>query len=113
MNVLLAEAGVPYDIIYDMEDINEEFATADVAVVVGANDTVNPAARSNKSSPIYGMPILNVDKARQAYVIKRGQGKGYSGVENELFYADNCNMVYGDAQKVMVQMIQAVKELGE
>jgi H+-translocating NAD(P) transhydrogenase subunit beta len=113
MNVLLAEAGVPYDIIYDMEDINEEFATADVAIVVGANDTVNPAARTNKSSPIYGMPILNVDKARQAYVIKRGQGKGYSGVENELFYADNCNLVYGDAQKVMVQMIQAVKELGE
>jgi H+-translocating NAD(P) transhydrogenase subunit beta len=113
MNVLLAEAGVPYDIIYDMEDINEEFATADVAIVVGANDTVNPAARTNKSSPIYGMPILNVDKARQAYVIKRGQGKGYSGVENELFYAENCNLVYGDAQKVMVQMIQAVKELGE
>ncbi len=113
MNVLLAEAGVPYDIIYDMEDINEEFASADVAIVVGANDTVNPAARTNKSSPIYGMPILNVDKARQAYVIKRGQGKGYSGVENELFYADNCNLVYGDAQKVMVQMIQAVKELGE
>jgi NAD(P) transhydrogenase subunit beta len=112
MNVLLAEAGVPYDIIYDMEDINEEFASADVAIVVGANDTVNPAARTNKSSPIYGMPILNVDKAKQAYVIKRGQGKGYSGVENELFYADNCNLVYGDAQKVMVQMIQAVKELG-
>jgi NAD(P) transhydrogenase subunit beta len=112
MNVLLAEAGVPYDIIYDMEDINEEFASADVAVVVGANDTVNPAARTNKSSPIYGMPILNVDKARQVYVIKRGQGKGYSGVENELFYADNCNLVYGDAQKVMVGMIQAVKELG-
>jgi H+-translocating NAD(P) transhydrogenase subunit beta len=112
MNVLLAEAGVPYDIIYDMEDINEEFASADVAVVVGANDTVNPAARTNKSSPIYGMPILNVDKARQVYVIKRGQGKGYSGVENELFFADNCNMVYGDAQKVMVAMIQAVKELG-
>ena len=111
MNVLLAEAGVPYDIIYDLEDINEEFATADVAIVVGANDTVNPAARTKKSSPIFGMPILNVDKARQAYVIKRGQGKGYSGVENELFYADNTNMVYGDAQKVMVQMIQAVKEL--
>ena len=111
MNVLLAEAGVPYDIIYDMEDINEEFAQADVAVVVGANDTVNPAARTNKSSPIYGMPILNVDKARQVYVVKRGKGKGYSGVENELFYADNCNMVYGDAQKVMVAMIQAVKSL--
>jgi proton-translocating NAD(P)+ transhydrogenase subunit beta len=111
MNVLLAEAGVPYDMIYDLEDINAEFKEADVAVVIGANDTVNPAARTNKSSPIYGMPILNVDQARQVYVIKRGQGKGYSGVENELFYADNCNLVYGDAQKVMVEMIQAVKSL--
>ncbi|PZN31499.1 MAG: NAD(P) transhydrogenase subunit beta [Proteobacteria bacterium] len=113
MNVLLAEAGVPYDMIYDLEDINAEFKEADVAVVIGANDTVNPAARTNKSSPIYGMPILNVDQARQVYVIKRGQGKGYSGVENELFYADNTNMVYGDAQKVMVEMIQAVKSLEE
>jgi len=111
MNVLLAEAGVPYDMIYDLEDINDEFKEADVAMVIGANDTVNPAARTNKSSPIYGMPILNVDQARQVYVIKRGQGKGYSGVENELFYADNCNLVYGDAQKVMVAMIQAVKSL--
>lgn len=111
MNVLLAEAGVPYDIIFDMEDINEEFAQADVAIVVGANDTVNPAARTKKSSPIYGMPILNVDKAQQVYVVKRGQGKGYSGVENELFYGDNCNMVYGDAQKVMVDMLAAVKSL--
>ncbi|MDE2150327.1 MAG: NAD(P)(+) transhydrogenase (Re/Si-specific) subunit beta [Gammaproteobacteria bacterium] len=113
MNVLLAEAGVPYDVIYDMEDVNGEFKEADVALVIGANDTVNPAARSNKTSPIYGMPILNVDQAKQVYVVKRGQGKGYSGVENELFYRDNCNMVYGDAQKVMVQMIQAVKELGD
>ena len=111
MNVLLAEAGVPYDIIYDMEDINGEFKEADVAIVIGANDTVNPAARTNKSSPIYGMPILNVDQAKQVYVVKRGQGKGYSGVENELFFADNTSMVYGDAQKVMVQMIQAVKSL--
>ncbi len=111
MNVLLAEAGVPYDMIYDLEDINDEFKEADVAIVIGANDTVNPAARSNKSSPIYGMPILNVDQAKQVYVIKRGRGKGYSGVENELFFADNCNMVYGDAQKVMVEMIQAVKSL--
>lgn len=111
MNVLLAEAGVPYDMIFDLEDINGEFKEADVAIVIGANDTVNPAARTNKSSPIYGMPILNVDQAKQVYVIKRGQGKGYSGVENELFFADNCNMVYGDAQKVMVAMIQAVKSL--
>lgn len=112
MNVLLAEAGVPYDIIHDLEDINEEFAQADVAIVLGANDVVNPAARTRKSSPIYGMPILNVDQARQAYVVKRGQGKGYSGVENELFFLDNTSMVYGDAQKVMVQMIEAVKSLG-
>lgn len=112
MNVLLAEAGVPYDIIYDLEDINEDFAQADVAIVLGANDVVNPAARTRKSSPIYGMPILNVDMAHQAYVVKRGQGKGYSGVENELFYADNTSMVYGDAQKVMAQMIEAVKSLG-
>ena len=112
MNVLLAEAGVPYDIIHDMEDVNGEFKEADVAVVVGANDTVNPAARTNKSSPIYGMPILNCDQARQTYVIKRGQGKGYSGVENELFFKDNTALVYGDAQKVMVNMIQALKELG-
>jgi H+-translocating NAD(P) transhydrogenase subunit beta len=111
MNVLLAEAGVPYDIIYDMEDINNEFKEADVAIVIGANDTVNPAARTNKTSPIYGMPILNVDQAKQVYVVKRGQGKGYSGVENELFFQDNTNMVYGDAQKVMVAMIQAVKSL--
>ncbi|HVT36711.1 MAG TPA: NAD(P)(+) transhydrogenase (Re/Si-specific) subunit beta [Nevskiaceae bacterium] len=111
MNVLLAEAGVPYDIIYDMEDINGEFKEADVAIVVGANDTVNPAARTNKSSPIYGMPILNVDQAKQVYVIKRGQGKGYSGVENELFFRDNTSLVYGDAQKVMVAMIQALKSL--
>jgi NAD(P) transhydrogenase subunit beta len=112
MNVLLAEAGVPYDIIFDMEDINGEFKEADVAVVVGANDTVNPAALTNKTSPIYGMPILRVDQAKQVYVIKRGQGKGYSGVENELFFADNTALVYGDAQKVMVSMIQALKELG-
>jgi NAD(P) transhydrogenase subunit beta len=111
MNVLLAEAGVPYDMIYDLEDINDEFKETDVAVVIGANDTVNPAARTNKSSPIYGMPILNVDQAKQVYVIKRGQGKGYSGVENELFFADNTNLVYGDALKVMVAMIQAVKSL--
>ena len=111
MNVLLAEAGVPYDLIFDMEDINGEFKEADVAIVIGANDTVNPAARTNKSSPIYGMPILNVDQAKQVYVVKRGQGKGYSGVENELFFADNTNLVYGDAQKVMVSMIQAIKSL--
>lgn len=112
MNVLLAEAGVPYDIIFDMEDINEEFASTDVALVIGANDVVNPAARTDKSSPIYGMPILNADQAHQVYVVKRGQGKGYSGVENLLFFNENCSMVYGDAQAVLTQMVQAVKDLG-
>ncbi|HEY0120269.1 MAG TPA: NAD(P)(+) transhydrogenase (Re/Si-specific) subunit beta [Rhizobium sp.] len=111
MNVLLAEAGVPYDIIFDMEDINADFANTDVALVIGANDVVNPAARTDKSSPIYGMPILNADQARQVYVVKRGQGKGYSGVENLLFYGENCSMVYGDAQAVLTQMVQAVKDL--
>jgi NAD(P) transhydrogenase subunit beta len=112
MDVLLAEAGVPYDLIYELDDINAEFDDTDVALVIGANDVVNPAARTDKSSPIYGMPILDVDHARQVYVVKRGQGKGYSGIENELFYAPNCNMVYGDAQAVLVNMIQAIKDLG-
>ncbi|HEX3982896.1 MAG TPA: NAD(P)(+) transhydrogenase (Re/Si-specific) subunit beta, partial [Acidisoma sp.] len=105
-------AGVPYDFIFDMEDINGSFASTDVALVIGANDVVNPAARADKSSPIYGMPILNVDQARQVYVVKRGQGKGYAGVENLLFYGDNCNMVYGDAQAVLGRMVQAIKDLG-
>ena len=113
MDVLLAEAGVPYDMIHELDEINEEFKTTDVALVIGANDVVNPAAHTNRTSPIYGMPILNANQARQVYVIKRGQGKGYSGIENELFYADNCEMVYGDAQAVLVTMIQAVKDLGD
>ena len=112
MNVLLAEAGVPYDLIFDMEEINEEFATADVALVIGANDVVNPAARTDKSSPIYGMPILNVDYAKNVQVIKRGKGVGFAGIENALFFADNTRMVYGDAQKVAAGMIQGIKDLG-
>ena len=80
--------------------------------MIGAHDVVNPAARTDKSSPIFGMPILNADKAGQVYVVKRGQGKGYSGIENQLFYMENCSLVYGDAQAVMVKMIQALKELG-
>ena len=110
MNVLLAEAGVPYEYISDMEDINNDFATTDIVVVIGANDVVNPAARTDKSSPIYGMPILNVDYAKQIFVIKRGKGKGYAGIENLLFYNDKCRMVYGDAKQVMSQMIHTLKE---
>jgi NAD(P) transhydrogenase subunit beta len=112
MNVLLAEAGVPYDYIADLEEINEEFATADVALVIGANDVVNPAARNDKSSPIYGMPILNVDYAKNVQVIKRGKGVGFAGIENALFFADNTRMVYGDAQKVVAALIQGIKDLG-
>ncbi|MDR9406571.1 MAG: NAD(P)(+) transhydrogenase (Re/Si-specific) subunit beta [Spiribacter sp.] len=111
MNVLLAEAGVPYDMIHDMEDINEEFAMTDVAVVIGANDVVNPAARDDESSPIYGMPILNVDEAENVLVIKRGGGAGFSGVENALFFGENTRMVFGDGQKVANGMVQAVKGL--
>ncbi len=111
MNVLLAEAGVPYELIFDMEEINNEFPTADVSLVIGANDVVNPAARTDKSSPIYGMPILNVDKSKEVLVIKRGHGTGFSGVENALFYGDNCQMVYGDGQKVAQELITAIKQL--
>jgi NAD(P) transhydrogenase subunit beta len=112
MDVLLAEAGVPYDMIFQLDDINDEFKTTDVALVIGANDVVNPAARTDKSSPIFGMPILNADQAKQVYVVKRGQGKGYADIVNALFYADNCNMVYGDAAAVMTTMIEAVRGLG-
>jgi NAD(P) transhydrogenase subunit beta len=109
MNVLLAEAGVPYDLISDLDEINAEFETADVALIIGANDVVNPVARNDKSSPIYGMPILNADKAKNVIVIKRGQGAGFSGIENALFYLDNTRMLYGDAQKVGAELIQAIK----
>jgi len=112
MDVLLAEAGVPYDLIVQLEDINPDFATTDVALIIGANDVVNPAARTDKASPIYGMPILDADKAKKVYVVKRGTGKGYAGIVNPLFYGDNCNMVYGDAQAVLIQMIEAVRGLG-
>ena len=112
MDVLLAEAGVPYDLIFQLADINEDFKTTDVALVIGANDVVNPAARTDKTSPIFGMPILNADQAKKVYVVKRGEGKGYAGIVNELFYSDNCNMVYGDAQAVLIKMIEAVRGLG-
>jgi NAD(P) transhydrogenase subunit beta len=111
MNVLLAEAGVPYDIIYDEGEINAEFETADVALIIGANDVVNPVARTDKSSPIYGMPILNADKAKNVIVIKRGQGAGFSGIENALFYLDHTRMLYGDGQAKAAELVQAVKAL--
>jgi NAD(P) transhydrogenase subunit beta len=111
MNVLLAEAGVPYEKIFDLEEINAEFGTADVALVIGANDVVNPAARTSKSSPIYGMPILNADHAQNVIVVKRGQGTGYSGIENALFYGDNTRMLYGNAQPVVGEVIQHIKAM--
>jgi NAD(P) transhydrogenase subunit beta len=112
MDVLLAEAGVPYDLIFQMADINSEFTTTDVALVIGANDVVNPAALSDKGSPLYGMPILDAQKAAHVYVVKRGQGKGYAGVDNPLFYSPNCEMVYGDGAAVLAKMIEAVRGLG-
>ena len=112
MNVLLAEAGVPYDLISDLDEINAEFETADVALIIGANDVVNPDARTNKGSPIYGMPILNADKAKNVIVIKRGQGQGFSGIDNALFGLDQTRMLYGDAQAAVSQLIQAVKAAG-
>ncbi len=111
MSVLMAEAGVPYDLISDLEEINGDFANADVALVIGANDVVNPAARTDKGSPIYGMPILNVDQAKQVLVVKRGKGTGFSGVENELFFGPNTRMVFGDAQQVIGKIILSLKEL--
>jgi len=111
MNVLLAEANVPYDLLYDLDEINAAFPQTDVALVIGANDVVNPTARTNPDSPIYGMPILDADKAHNVIVIKRGQGKGFSGVENALFFADNTRMLYGDGQVMAGELIQAIKEL--
>ncbi|MGA2777782.1 MAG: NAD(P)(+) transhydrogenase (Re/Si-specific) subunit beta [Steroidobacteraceae bacterium] len=112
MNVLLAEAGVPYDLISDLDEINAEFETADVALIIGANDVVNPDARTNPGSPIFGMPILNADKAKNVIVIKRGQGQGFSGIDNALFVLDQTRMLYGDAQSAVGQLIQAVKAAG-
>ena len=111
MNVLLAEAGVPYDLIADMEDINPEFKTCDVAIVIGANDVVNPAAKTDKSSPIYGMPILDVVDARQVIVIKRGKGTGFAGIENALFYQDNTRMLYADGKEAASRLITELKAI--
>ncbi len=111
MNVLLAEAGVPYDKIFELEEINAEFPQTDVALVIGANDVVNPDARSKKSSPIYGMPILDTDKAGTCIVIKRGQGTGFSGIQNRLFSLENTRMLYGDGKKVANDLIAQIKQL--
>jgi NAD(P) transhydrogenase subunit beta len=111
MNVLLAEAGVPYDMIYDIDEVNADFPNADAALVIGANDVVNPAARDDPGSPIYGMPILDVDKAHNVLIVKRGKGAGFAGIENKLFYGDNARMVYGDAQDVVSKLIAGVKKV--
>lgn len=109
MNVLLAEANVPYSSLYDLEQINPEFPATDVAVVIGANDVVNPDARDNPKSPIAGMPILEVDKSRWVVVLKRGKGKGFAGIENPLFFKPNCGMLYGDAKASLIKLADSVQ----
>jgi NAD(P) transhydrogenase subunit beta len=111
MNVLLAEANVPYTQLREMEEINPEFPQADVALVVGANDVTNPAARTNPSSPIFGMPILNVDQARNVIVIKRGRGTGFAGIENDLFADPKTVMLFGDAKSELSQLVTATKQV--
>jgi NAD(P) transhydrogenase subunit beta len=111
MNVLLAEANVPYDKLKDMDEINSEFANADVALVIGANDVVNPAAKNDKSSPIYGMPILNVDQAKAVIVMKRSMNPGFAGIENELFYDPKTSMLFGDAKASLGKLVTEMKNV--
>ena len=109
MNVLLAEANIPYDQLYDLEQINDQFITTDVAIVIGANDVTNPEARNNPNSPIYGMPILNVDKAKNIIVLKRSMRTGFSGIDNELFYLDHTSMLFGDAKDSIEKINRELK----
>ncbi len=109
--MLLAEADVPYDQLYDMDAINSAFPETDVAVVIGANDVVNPAARNDPKSPIYGMPILDVDKAKSVIVLKRSMNPGFAGIENELFYNDRTSMLFGDAKASLSKLVSEVKAL--
>jgi len=111
MNVLLAESNVDYDKLVEMEDINPEFSTTDVVVVIGANDVVNPAAKTDPTSPIYGMPILEVEDARQTIVMKRSMNAGYAGIENELFYRDKTSMLFGDAKKMLTSLVSELKAM--
>jgi NAD(P) transhydrogenase subunit beta len=110
MNVLLAEANVPYSQLYELEQINPDFPNTDVSVVIGANDVVNPDARDNPASSIAGMPILEVDRSKAVVVLKRGKGKGFSGLENPLFFMENCGMLYGDAKGTISKLVQAVQQ---
>jgi NAD(P) transhydrogenase subunit beta len=112
MNVLLAEANVPYDELVDMEDINPEFSQTDIALVIGANDVTNPAARTTPGSPIYGMPILNVDKAKTVIVIKRSMKPGFAGIDNELYTYPNCYMFFGDAKDAISRLVSEMKTGG-